>query len=62
MNRKLALFLFSLGLATSAAADGRMDEFACREWCQTVEDECRANGEGNCALRERQCYMECMAY
>lgn len=58
MNRKIALFLFSLGLAATASAT-HMDDFACREYCALERQTCQAEGGTNCQLVERQCLMEC---
>lgn len=61
MKKRLALFLFSVGLGASAMA-AHMDELACREYCAIERATCEANDEGLCWQKERNCYMECMHY
>ncbi len=58
MNRKIALFLFSLGLAATASAT-HMDDLACREYCAFERKNCEAGGAADCMVVERQCLMEC---
>ncbi|HAV38446.1 MAG TPA: hypothetical protein DCX52_19200 [Massilia sp.] len=59
MNRKIALFLFTLGLAATASAT-HMDDLACREYCAFERKNCEAEAAGNnCLLVERTCLMEC---
>lgn len=59
MNRKIAMFLFAIGLAATASA-AHMDDFACREYCAIERQTCEAEAAGNnCLLVERQCLMEC---
>lgn len=58
MNRKIAMFLFAIGLAASASAT-HMDDFACREYCASERQTCQAQGGTECQIAERQCLMEC---
>jgi len=58
MNRKIAMFLFAVGLAATASA-AHMDDFACREYCALERQTCETEGAGGCLLVERQCLMEC---
>lgn len=58
MNRKIAMFLFAIGLAASANA-AHMDDFACREYCEMEYKTCKAEGNTGCEVIERTCYMEC---
>ncbi|XYJ12511.1 hypothetical protein ACSUZJ_11130 [Telluria sp. B2] len=58
MNQKIAMFLFAIGLAASARAR-HMDDFACREYCASERQTCRAEGGAGCQLAERQCLIEC---
>lgn len=59
MNRKIAMFLFAIGLAATASA-AHMDDFACREYCALERQTCEAEAAGNnCLLVERNCLMEC---
>lgn len=59
MNRKIALFLFAIGLAASAGA-AHMDDFACREYCALEYKTCKDEGRSGCEIIERTCYSECI--
>ena len=64
MNRKIAMFLFAIGLAASASAGhlgyGYMDETACREYCEMQYKNCEAEGGADCHYAQFGCWSDCM--
>lgn len=62
MNRKIAMFLFAIGLAASASAGhmGYMDEIACREYCEMEYKNCVADKGTECHLVQIRCWNDCM--
>ena len=61
MKRKIAMFLFAVGLAATASAT-HMDDYACSQYCTLERKACEAEGAGECRLVERQCLQDCHHY